>query len=99
MGYDVSFHPISPGEKYGNGDFTPLNPGYSRDRRKRCWHLCRTVMEWRDFYAEKYLDTLRVGATAQYPDEDCLTRGHGFSVYAVIQMVSFRGLLIDHQRQ
>ncbi len=49
MGYDVSFHPISP-EEMQEWYFTPL-PGSSRDRRKRCWP-CHTAWD-RGFLCEK----------------------------------------------
>ena len=58
MGYDVSFHPISP-KKCGNG-ILPLTWVQQGQEEKVLALAAQHGIE--DFYAEKYLDTLRVGA-------------------------------------
>ena len=59
MGYDVSFHPISP-EEMREWYFTPLSWVQQGQEEKVLALAAQHGME--DFYAEKYLDTLRVGA-------------------------------------
>ena len=59
MGYDVSFHPISP-EEMRKWYFTPLTWIQQGQEEKALALAAQHGME--DFYAEKYLDTLRVGA-------------------------------------
>lgn len=79
MGYDVSFHPISPEEmqEWYFGSLTWVQQG----REEKVLALAAQYgME--DFYAEKYLDTLRVGAGTG-PDE-LFDKSHGFYI-AVIQ--------------
>ncbi|MBM6871690.1 hypothetical protein [Pseudoflavonifractor phocaeensis] len=79
MGYDVSFHPISP-EEMREWYFTPLTWIQQGQEEKVLTLASQHGME--DFYAEKYLDTLRVGAETK-PDE-LFDKSHGFYI-AVIQ--------------
>ena len=79
MGYDVSFHPISPKE-IGEWYVTPLTWIQRGQEEKVLALAAQHGME--DFYAEKYLDTLRVGAETE-PDE-LFDKSHGFYI-AVIQ--------------
>ncbi len=79
MGYDVSFHPISP-EEMREWYFTPLTWVRQRQEEKVLTLAAQHGME--DFYAEKYLDTLRVGAGTE-PGE-LFDKSHGFYI-AVIQ--------------
>ena len=79
MGYDVSFHPISP-EEMREWYFTPLTWIQQGQEEKVLALAAQHGME--DFYAEKYLDTLRVGAETK-PDE-LFDKSHGFYI-AVIQ--------------
>lgn len=65
MGYDVSFHPISPDE-IQEWHFTPLTWIQQGQEEKVLALAMQHGIE--DFYAEKYLDTLRVGAETE-PDE------------------------------
>ncbi len=65
MGYDVSFHPISP-EEMQEWYFTPLSWVQQGQEEKVLALATQHGME--DFYAKKYLDTLRVGAETE-PDE------------------------------
>lgn len=59
MGYDVSFHPISPKEMQ-EWYFVPLTWVQQGQEEKVQAFAAQQGME--DFYAEKYLNTLRVGA-------------------------------------
>ena len=59
MGYDVSFHPISPKEMQ-EWYFVPLTWLQQGQEEKVRAFAAQQGME--DFYAEKYLNTLRVGA-------------------------------------
>ena len=79
MGYDVSFHPISP-EEIRKWYFTPLTWIQQGQEEKVLALAAQYGIE--DFYAEKYLDTLRVGAKTE-PDE-LFDKSHGFYI-AVIQ--------------
>ena len=79
MGYDVSFHPISPKEMQ-EWYFTPLTWIQQGQEEKVLALAAQYGME--DFYAEKYLDTLRVGAKTE-PDE-IFDKSHGFYI-AVVQ--------------
>ena len=79
MGYDVSFHPISP-EEMREWYFTPLSWVQQGQEEKVLALAAQHGIE--DFYAEKYLDTLRVGAETA-PDE-LFDKSHGFYI-AVIQ--------------
>ena len=79
MGYDVSFHPISP-EEMQEWYFTPLSWVQQGQEEKVLALAVQNGIE--DFYAEKYLDTLRVGAGTE-PDE-LFDKSHGFYI-AVIQ--------------
>ena len=79
MGYDVSFHPISP-EEMRKWYCTPLTWIQQGQEEKALALAAQHGME--DFYAEKYLDTLRVGAETE-PDE-LFDKSHGFYI-AVIQ--------------
>ena len=79
MGYDVSFHPISP-EEMREWYFTPLTWVQQGQEEKVLALAAQHGIE--DFYAEKYLDTLRVGAGTE-PDE-LFDKSHGFYI-AVIQ--------------
>ena len=75
MGYDVSFHPISP-EEMREWYFTPLSWVQQGQEEKVLALAAQHGME--DFYAEKYLDTLRVGAGTE-PDE-LFDKSHGFYI-------------------
>ena len=79
MGYDVSFHPISPDE-IQEWYFTPLTWIQQGQEEKVLALAARHGME--DFYAEKYLDTLRVGAETE--SDELFDKSHGFYI-AVIQ--------------
>lgn len=79
MGYDVSFHPISP-EEMREWYFIPLTWIQQGQEEKVMALAAQHGME--AFYAEKYLDTLRVGAGTE-PDE-WFDKSHGFYI-AVIQ--------------
>ena len=79
MGYDVSFHPISP-EEMQEWYFTPLTWIQQGQEEKVLALAAQYGIE--DFYAEKYLDTLRVGEKTE-PDE-LFDKSHGFYI-AVIQ--------------
>ena len=79
MGYDVSFHPISP-EEIQEWYFTPLTWIQQGQEEKVLALAAQHGIE--NFYAEKYLDTLRVGAETA-PDE-LFDKSHGFYI-AVIQ--------------
>lgn len=79
MGFDVSFHPISPKEME-EWYFTPLE-WVRQGQEQRVLDLAvRYGLE--DFYAQKYLDTLRVGARTA--DEELFDKSHGFYL-AVVQ--------------
>ena len=79
MGYDVSFHPISP-EEMREWYFTPLSWVQQGQEEKVLALAAQHGME--DFYAEKYLDTLRVGAGTE--SDELFDKSHGFYI-AVIQ--------------
>lgn len=59
MGFDISFHPISPKEME-EWYFHPLEWGAGGRESKVMELAAKHGME--EFYAQKYLDTLRVGA-------------------------------------
>ena len=79
MGYDVSFHPISP-EEMQEWYFTPLTWIQQGQEEKVLALAAQYGIE--DFYAEKYLDTLRVGAETE--SNELFDKSHGFYI-AVIQ--------------
>ena len=79
MGYDVSFHPISPDE-IQEWYFTPITWIQQGQEEKVLALAAQHGIE--NFYAEKYLDTLRVGAETE-PDE-LFDKSHGFYI-AVVQ--------------
>ena len=79
MGYDVSFHPISPDE-IQEWYFTPLT-WIQQGQEEKVLALA-TQYGIEDFYAEKYLDTLRVGAETE--SNELFDKSHGFYI-AVIQ--------------
>ena len=79
MGYDVSFHPISP-EEIQEWYFTPLTWIQQGQEEKVLALAAQYGIE--DFYAEKYLDTLRVGAETE--SNELFDKSHGFYI-AVIQ--------------
>ena len=79
MGYDVSFHPISP-EEMREWYFTPLTWIQQGQEEKVLALAAQYGME--DFYAEKYLNTLRVGAETEA--DELFDKSHGFYI-AVIQ--------------
>lgn len=79
MGYDVSFHPISP-EEMQEWYFTPLTWIQQGQEEKVLALAAQYGIE--DFYAQKYLDTLRVGAETE--SNDLFDKSHGFYI-AVIQ--------------
>ena len=79
MGYDVSFHPISPDE-IQEWYFTPLTWIQQGQEEKVLALAAQYGIE--DFYAEKYLDTLRVGAKTE--SNELFDKSHGFYI-AVIQ--------------
>lgn len=79
MGYDVSFHPITPTEMK-EWYFTPLE-WVKQGKETKVLELASTSgME--DFYAEKYLNTLKVGAATE--NTELFDKSHGFYI-AVIQ--------------
>ena len=86
MGYDVSFHPISPDE-IQEWYFTPLT-WIQQGQEEKVLALA-TQYGIEDFYAEKYLDTLRVGAGTE--SDELFDKSHGFYI-AVIQ--GFSGITI-----
>ena len=79
MGYDVSFHPISP-EEMREWYFTPLTWIQQGQEEKVLALAAQYGID--DFYAEKYLDTLRVGAETE--SNELFDKSHGFYI-AVIQ--------------
>lgn len=79
MGYDVSFHPISP-EEMQEWYFTPLTWIRQGQEEKILALTAQYGIE--NFYAEKYLDTLRVGAETE--SNELFDKSHGFYI-AVIQ--------------
>ncbi len=79
MGYDVSFHPISP-EEMREWYFIPLTWVQQGQEEKVLTLAAQHGIE--DFYAEKYLDTLRVGAGTEL--DELFDKSHGFYI-AVIQ--------------
>ena len=79
MGYDVSFHPISP-EEMREWYFTPLTWIQQGQEEKVLALAAQHGME--DFYTEKYLNTLRVGAETE--SNELFDKSHGFYI-AVIQ--------------
>ena len=79
MGYDVSFHPISPKEMQ-EWYFAPLAWVQQGQEEKVRAFAAQQGME--DFYAEKYLNTLRVGAGTG--GGELFDKSHGFYI-AVIQ--------------
>ena len=79
MGYDVSFHPISPDE-IQEWYFTPLTWIQQGQEEKVLALAAQHGIE--DFYAEKYLDTLRVGAETE--SDELFDKSHGFYI-AVVQ--------------
>lgn len=79
MGYDVSFHPISPDE-IQEWYFTPLTWIQQGQEEKVLALAAQYGIE--DFYTEKYLDTLRVGAETE--SDELFDKSHGFYI-AVIQ--------------
>ena len=79
MGYDVSFHPISP-EEMREWYFAPLTWIQQGQEEKVLALAAQHGME--DFYAEKYLNTLRVGAETE--SNELFDKSHGFYI-AVIQ--------------
>ena len=79
MGYDVSFHPISQSE-IDEWYFTPLNWVKLGQEEKVLKLAHRYGME--PFYAQKYFDTLRVGADTG--EDELFDKSHGFYL-AVIQ--------------
>lgn len=79
VGYDVSFHPISP-EEMREWYFTPLTWIQQGQEEKVLALAAQHGME--DFYAEKYLNTLRVGAETE--SNELFDKSHGFYI-AVIQ--------------
>ena len=79
MGYDVSFHPISP-EEMREWYFAPLTWIQQGQEEKVLALAAQHGME--DFYAEKYLNTLRVGAETE--SNELFDKSHGFYI-AVVQ--------------
>ena len=74
MGYDVSFHPISP-EEMQEWYFTPLSWVQQGQEEKVLALAAQNGIE--DFYAEKYLDTLRqkpLGHRSEYHRAHCRIR-------------------------
>ena len=86
MGYDVSFHPISP-EEMQEWYFTPLTWIQQGQEEKVLALAAQHGIE--DFYANKYLDTLRVGSETDA--NELFDKSHGFYL-AVIQ--GFFGITI-----
>lgn len=79
MGYDISFHPISPKEME-EWYFAPLEWVRWGQEQKILELAANYGME--KFYAQKYLDTLRVGANTK--DNELFDKSHGFYL-AVVQ--------------
>ena len=79
MGYDVSFHPISPSEM-DEWYFTPLSWIKAGQEKKVLELAERYGME--TFYAQKYLNTLQVGARTE--KSELFDKSHGFYL-AVVQ--------------
>jgi hypothetical protein len=79
MGYDVSFHPISPSEM-DEWYFTPLSWIKAGQEKKVLGLAERYGME--SFYAQKYLNTLQVGAGTE--ESELFDKSHGFYL-AVVQ--------------
>ena len=79
MGYDVSFHPISPDE-IQEWYFTPLTWIQQGQEEKVLALAAQHGIE--DFSAEKYLDTRRVGAETE--SDELFDKSHGFYI-AVVQ--------------
>lgn len=79
MGFDVTFHPISPKEMK-DWYFTPLEWVKQGQEEKVLALAAQHGIE--GFYAEKYLNTLRVGAKTE--DSELFDKSHGFYI-AVIQ--------------
>lgn len=75
MGYDVSIHPISP-EEMREWYFTPLTWIQQGQEEKVLALAAQHGME--DFYAEKYLNTLRVGAETE--SNELFDKSHGFYI-------------------
>ena len=75
MGYDVSFHPISP-EEMREWYFTPLTWIQQGQEEKVLALAAQYGID--DFYAEKYLDTLRVGAETE--SNELFDKSHGFYI-------------------
>ena len=78
MGYDVSFHPISPDE-IQEWYFTPLTWIQQGQEEKVLALAAQYGIE--DFYAEKYLDTLRVGAETE--SDELFDKSHGFYIEVI----------------
>ena len=79
MGFDVTFHPISPKEMK-DWYFTPLEWVKQGQEEKVLALAAQHGIE--GFYAEQYLNTLRVGAKTE--DSELFDKSHGFYI-AVIQ--------------
>ena len=84
MGYDVSFHPISPRE-IDEWYFAPLEWVKSGQEQKVIQFAEERGVQ--PFYAQKYLDTLRVGSETEYSEP--FDKSHGYYI-AVVQGF-FRG--------
>lgn len=79
MGYDVSFHPITPTEMKA-WYFTPLE-WVKQGKETKVLELT-SISGMEDFYAEKYLNTLKVGAATE--NTELFDKSHRFFI-AVIQ--------------
>ncbi len=79
MGYDVSFHPITPTEMK-EWYFTPLE-WVKQGKETKVLELA-SISGMEDFYAEKYLNTLKVGTATK--NTELFDKSHGFCI-AVIQ--------------
>ena len=79
MGYDVSFHPISP-EEMQEWYFTPLTWIQQGQEEKVLALAAQHGIE--DFYANKYLDTLRVGSETDA--NELFDKSHGFYLAVIL---------------
>lgn len=79
MGYDVSFHPISPKEME-EWYFTPLEWVRQGEAQKVLELAAKYGIE--ELYAEKYLDTLQAGVDTEA--DELFDKSHGYFI-AVVQ--------------
>ena len=78
MGYDVSYHPINESE-IKQWYFDAL-----KSAREGDWSVAQRLSKEygiEDFYAQKYIDTLKVALETK--DDESLSTGHGYILAAV----------------